>query len=88
MSLDEELRKIAGRLKQELSVARIHSLFGDELSCFWGGNEDISSPEKKLHVENFASHFGFRVLINEDVTAAAFVSAMDEQRANAKQRVY
>lgn len=68
-----EIKEIAERVRERLETLNVHSLFEPELARIWGGGEGLSIVEKRMHVENFSAHFGFKVLVNDEATMAAFV---------------
>jgi len=72
MAHHKELSAIAENVRARICTLNVCSLFGSELERIWGGGQDLVASEKQMHVENFATHFGFKVLVNDNATVAAF----------------
>lgn len=72
MATQQTLDSLADRTRRGIETSGIYTLDQDDLRLMWNHDSDLTEAEKRLHVENFARIYGFRVHINSDLSLATF----------------
>lgn len=79
MNGDERQKKLhvlASKIRQGIVESGISTLDCAEMASIWQEDGlEIPDAEKRMRVKNFASQFGFAVMIDFDLSRAVFIVA-------------
>ena len=67
-----EMDELAVRTRLGIARYGVHIIEGDDLAIIWNRHHFKADHEKRMHVENFASHLGLAVYLSGNSTVAIF----------------